>query len=101
MQLDFIRAWDPEDLGDDECVICEQPFERESVIVMGDEGRGTCPPCIEHLGNRNPEKFPTIDEYERAKLYFPEPIWADEEDRADLDPHWVFTNELSIIEREP
>jgi hypothetical protein len=50
-------------------------------------------------GSANPEVFPTIEEYEAAKRRFPEPIWADEEDLGDLDPHWVFTNEVMHIER--
>ena len=99
MQLDFIRALDPEDLGEDDCVICEQPFERESVIVMGDEGRGACPPCIQYLGSRNPAAFPSFEEYEEAKRRFPYPVWADEQDRADLDPTWSYTNEMAEIER--
>ena len=63
-ELEFIRAWFPEDLGEEPCVICKQPFIRESVILMGDEGYGTCPSCIEYLGRRNPERFPSIEEYE-------------------------------------
>jgi hypothetical protein len=101
LNLELIRAWLPEDLGDDDCLICKQPFERESVLLMGDEGKSACPTCIEYLGRRNPDLYPTLAEYEEAKRRFPEPIWASEADIADLDPYWSFTNEVSIIEREP
>ena len=99
MDLEFMRAWLPEDLGEDPCLICKQPFERESVLLMGDEGYSACPPCIEYLGRRNPEAFPTLEEYEAAKRRFPEPIWADEDDLGDQDPNWTFTNEVMHIER--
>jgi hypothetical protein len=53
-----------------------------------------------YLGRRNPERFPTLEEYEAALRRFPHPIWADEEDLKDLDPWFVFTNEQMHIERE-
>ena len=99
MQFYLIRAWLLEDLGETTCAICQHPFVAESVLMMSDEATCACPACIEYLGRRNPESFPSIEEYEAAKRRFPDPIWACEEDVADLDPYCVFTNEVSVIER--
>jgi hypothetical protein len=41
----------------------------------------------EDLGRRNPDRFPTIEEFEEDLKLYPEPIWssAEEMDRADED----------------
>ncbi len=100
MTLELVRAWTPDDLTEGSCAVCKQPFVAESVLALSDRGDSACPTCVEYLGSRNPEEFPTIEQYERAKLYYPHPIWGDATDLEDLDPYWVLTNELCGIEIE-
>ena len=64
MIIELKRAWDPTDLGEDECILCEQSFVVQSVIARTIDAAGACPTCIEYFGRRNPQKFPTIEEYE-------------------------------------
>jgi hypothetical protein len=35
-----------------------------------------CPCCVAYFGRRNPERFPTIEEYEEALRLYPEPMLA-------------------------
>jgi hypothetical protein len=55
-----------------------------------------CPPCIAHLGRRNPETFPTIEEYEEAKRRYPEPVF----DYEAPDEIWDPAYDASWISRE-
>jgi hypothetical protein len=69
-------------------------------VLSGQERRGTCadtdarvdvgnacPSCVEYLGERNPERFPSIGEYEDALQRYPKPVWPSKEDavRAQKD----------------
>jgi hypothetical protein len=78
----------------------KQPFEVATVLRTDGCGDSACPSCVEYLGRRNPERFPTFEEFEAAKHRFPMPIWANADDLDDLDPWWEFTNEVMHIERE-
>jgi hypothetical protein len=54
------------------------PAEAVQVLVVTQEGTDLtliCPSCIEYLGQRNPAHYPTIEEYEKLKRRYPEPIF--------------------------
>ncbi|MDX6381707.1 MAG: hypothetical protein QOI57_2731 [Rubrobacteraceae bacterium] len=95
------RACDPTDLGETECIICELNFMAESVwgVTNDIDGQPVCQACIEYFGKRNPEKFPSIEEYEAAKQRFPEPIIASKEELVSEDPWWTYVNSVMYIER--
>src|SRR5215217_1582607 len=76
MIIEMQRQWlaaetmrtDPEDV----CGVCGRAFEEPSVVAVARTDDRTdmgvaCPECVEYLGRRNPEKFPTIEVY-RALL---------------------------------
>lgn len=81
------------------CAICGCRFDTKSVVAEaignslfgpdcpGDQEGPTCPVCVEYLGERNPERFPTIEEYEEALRLYPEPVFASVEElnRADRE----------------
>src|SRR4051812_37993135 len=85
MIIDLQRAFSPEDCGYEVvCGICRMDFCTGTVIAQVatdyrmDMGHA-CPACIEYLGKRNPECFPTIEEYEELLKRYPEPIWPTRE----------------------
>jgi hypothetical protein len=79
-----------------ECATCEQPFVVEPVVALALDldGQSVCLACIEYFGRRNPEKFPTIAEYEEAKRRYPEPIYASTEELTRLDPWMEYDNSI-------
>jgi hypothetical protein len=94
------RAWDPTDMGDWVCELCELPFVAESVRGAEDgDGQSVCPSCIEYFGKRSPERFPTIEEYRDALRRFPEPIWSTEEELKREDPNWEYCRPAGYIVR--
>jgi hypothetical protein len=101
MKVELQRAWGPDDLGEDECDLCEQPFVVGSVVArcLDLDLGGLCPACIEYLGKRNPQKFPSIEEYEGALERFPHPIWASEEELERKDGNWEYINSVMVIPR--
>jgi len=87
--IEFQRAFTPEEMYEDECGVCGLRFRCETVIVQASvAGWGSaevgrvCRDCIEYLHNRNPERFPSIGEYEVLLLRYPEPIWPSVEESA-------------------
>jgi hypothetical protein len=99
MIIELQRAWDPTDLGEDECILCEQSFVVQSVIARTIEAASACPTCIEYFGRRNPQRFPTIEEYEAALQRFPHPIWASKEELEREDGNWEYVNSVAVIPR--
>ena len=101
MRIELQRAWDPTELMESKCAFCEQPFLSESVraSALDFDAQAVCPSCIEYFGKRNPEKFPSIEEYEAAKQRFPEPIIASKEELEREDPWWRYVNSVMYIER--
>ncbi len=101
MKVELQRAWGPADLGEDECDLCEQPFVVGSVVArcVDLHHGGLCPTCIEYLGRRNPQKFPSLEEYEAALEQFPQPIWPTEEELALKDPNWEYINSVMVVPR--
>ncbi len=44
-----------------------------------------CPACVVYFGERNPGRFPTIEEYRRAVESYPEPILPSVEEALRLE----------------
>lgn len=107
MIIELTRAHTPEDIGREEaCEICARPFRTEAVLAMPwteggtDMGGGlACPACVEALGKYRPDKFPTLEEYEAAKLRFPGPIWQDVEEAADAEQRGAHYHEVLAANR--
>jgi hypothetical protein len=85
MIIELQRLWVPtpeEDLGEDigTCDICGRELENLSVLAMARTDDGAhigeaCTECVEYLGRRNPEYFPTIEEYRELLARYPEPMF--------------------------
>jgi hypothetical protein len=83
MGIEIRRAIDPEEMafGEHGCAVCLVPFQVDAALVTVATPEAPlvlsplCPSCIEHLGQRNPEHYPTIEEYEELKARYPEPIF--------------------------
>ena len=66
------------------CGMCGHAFEEPSVVAWattdapGEMGL-VCPECVEYLGRRNPEKFPTIEEYDELLAKYPEAMYPNEQ----------------------
>ena len=85
MIIRLLRAFTPEEMHDADCGICGQRFRIESVIASAFTekriGLGqACPSCVQYLGQRHPERFPTIEEYEDALRRYPEAMWVTDEE---------------------
>jgi hypothetical protein len=100
MKIELIQAWVPDDMGEAPCILCEQIFVVESVMAITDiESQPACSSCVEYFGKRDPEKFPSIEEYEEAKRRYPEPLWSSEAEFEREDPNWEWTAPASVIAR--
>ena len=73
MRIELQRTQAPEDLGLEQCGICERVFEVGVVraeIFAGTEadswdGGVACPECVEYMGRHPSGRFPTITTYRR------------------------------------
>jgi hypothetical protein len=117
MIIELQRQWFPgaRMADDDVCGVCGQPVEEELSIVAcaATDGRTdmdlACLSCVEYLGKRNPEKFPTIEVYRELLRKYPEPMYpsaealeaASEEfeDPSELvwDDSWVWTSKVPLL----
>jgi hypothetical protein len=79
MRIKLERAVSPEYMEETECGICELPFTPEAVIAWDEDVRAICPRCVAYLSSWNPERFPTIADYEAAIERYPEPMYPSEE----------------------
>lgn len=111
MIVELERAYSPDDPGEQTCGICDLPHEIGSVVawVLTDDRMHlgyACANCVEYLGRRNPDVFPTKEDYESLMLAFPEPIWRDGEgparcwelDDGETHDRIVAENEKAIAE---
>ena len=111
MHIDLLRAHTPKDIGREEgCEVCGERFVLESIhaqicadaMIIGVGGL-VCPACLELLGRRNPERFPTLEEYEAAKLRLPRPMFASDEEalaaEETAEDHYQVTVAARRIER--
>ena len=79
MIIEFERAFSPESMELQPCGICGVEFQSESVLAQVRTGPGggdmgcACRVCVEYLGDRNPEQFQSIEEYEQALQRYPQP----------------------------
>ena len=109
IEIELMRAGTPDELGqEEECAICGERFALESVQaqVSLDGTLSTshvCPACLGMLGRRNPERFPTLEEYEAAKLRLPRPMFASDEEalaaEETAEDHYQVTVAARRIER--
>jgi hypothetical protein len=82
MKIELRRALEPEEMVEAPCGLCGVPFEDASVVAavvgieVGADFAPACPTCVEYFGQRSPETFPTLEEYEAAKVTHPSPVWA-------------------------
>lgn len=94
------RAADPTYMGEFECGVCGVLHEVGAVYVEGkaeDWGLDPfCLACIRHLGKRDPNRFPTLEQFEEAKKRYPEPIY----DYEPEDALWLEACEVSYIDHE-
>ena len=72
------------DGGETRCGMCGHPFEEPSVVATAttdDQGEMgvVCVECVNYLGRRNPEKFPTPEEYRELLERYPEAMYPTEE----------------------
>jgi len=80
MHIALKRAVEPGEVGvEEECGICGMPFVAEAIVarVVVDDVSNVCPSCVEYLGRRNPERYPSIGVYREANLHYPEPMFGD------------------------
>ena len=116
MIIELQRQWFPgaRITNDDLCGICGQPVEERSIAACAlTDGRTdmnlACLSCVEYLGSRNPEKFPTIEVYRELLARYPEPMYPSEEaleadaeeyeDPAELvwDDSWVWRSRVPLL----
>ncbi len=89
MIIELQRAHTPEDYGHEEaCGICGESFLVESVEAQISTDAGeimgqACPTCVEMLGRRKPERFPTLLEFDAARWRFQGPIWETAEEASE------------------
>lgn len=100
MIIELQRALTPE-LVEEECGLCGVRFRPESVIAWCNHAEPICPECVRYLGERNPERFPSIQEYRAAIERHPQPVWASVEEvmrveAEDLDAFWKVYAESCI-----
>jgi hypothetical protein len=88
MEMELKRAMEPEEVGSrEECGVCGVEFTTEVVaahVLTYDLGV-VCPTCITYLGGRNPQRFPTIEEYEEANRTCTEPLYGSPEEVMALE----------------
>ena len=91
MFIDLERAFTPDEIGHEEtCGVCGVRFRTDSVTAGAvadnrmDMGN-VCPDCVEVLGRRNPERFPTIEVFEELCRRYPEPMFESHEEVSRLE----------------
>jgi hypothetical protein len=88
MIIEMQRQWiaaetkrtDPEDVWG----VCGRAFEEPSVVAVARTDDRTdmgvaCSECVEYLGRRNPEKFPTIEVYRDLLAIYPQAMYPSAE----------------------
>jgi hypothetical protein len=99
LRIELRRVMCAEDFAEEQsCELCGARFRVEGVYAWAanvamsgsDPNQAACPSCIAYFGRRNPEQFPTIEEYEEAARRYPMPILAGEEEMRRLDDNTFF-----------
>jgi hypothetical protein len=88
MEMALKRAMEPEEVGArEECGVCGVEFTTEvvSAHVLRHGPGVVCTSCIAYLGERNPERFPTIEEYEEGNRTYTEPVYGSAEEIMALE----------------
>ena len=99
MLIELQRALTPGDIGPQDCGICGLRFTVEGVAarVVGIgggndrfDGGCACRVCVKFLAARNPQRFPSLEEYEEALRRYPEPIFTTDEEMARSEDAGTF-----------
>lgn len=88
MEMEMKRAFEPAEIGArEECGICSVGFVTGvvAVHVLHHDLGVVCPSCVEYLGGRNPERFPTIGDLEEANQRYTEPVFPSLERVLELE----------------
>jgi hypothetical protein len=73
------------------CVLCEVRFGTRSVLILDAfDAAIVCERCLEHLAERNPEGFPSMEFYEELCREYPEPLWPSPEATARAEEDGTF-----------
>jgi hypothetical protein len=89
MDIQLRRAMEPGEMVKTSCALCGLAFEVETIVANvlypGGEWGAACPTCVEFYGQRNPERFPSLEEYEEAKRRYTEPVYSSAEEVMRLE----------------
>jgi hypothetical protein len=73
IEVSLRRVQTPEELGERGCDLCARPFRAQSVVIVADGVAGEwgslatiCPACLAYLAAANPERFPSVRQYEQG-----------------------------------
>ena len=86
VEIKLQRALHPQGMYEEtDCAICERYFYAESVLAQITsypelERNKLCRSCISVMGSLNPERFPTLEEYEAALKRYSEPVFGSVEE---------------------
>src|SRR4051794_6552973 len=99
MRIELVKALLPEDLEETECGLCVQRFRPLGAVlvwVRGAQGQHlgyACPLCTLYFGQRNPERFPSPEEYLTSTQQYPEPVFASPEEWEKAEDEGTFEAE--------
>lgn len=99
LTIELRRAITPEEVGERYCSLCGVSFWAGAVYAwpLTDEGCAidddarACEECVAYFGERNPARFPSLEEYRQAVRDYPAPILGSEEEAIrlqDADAWW-------------
>src|SRR4051812_34010936 len=69
MRIELQKALLPDDLKETKCGLCGQRFRPLGAVLAWVQGADrqplgyACPSCTLHFGRRNPDRFPSTEEY--------------------------------------
>src|SRR3954469_6037379 len=104
MQIYLAQALTPCYMEEQMCPICWVDFQPAAVLARLDTEHAyqpVCPSCIEYLGQRNPQKYPTLEEYKEALKRYTGPAFASDqtEEEAEEDA-WEEVYRATWISRD-
>ena len=93
MLIQLRRAITPEEIGERCCSLCGVSFWAGAVYAwpVGDDRQAidddayACEECVYYFSKRNPQRFPSLEEYRAAVERYPEPILASGEEAIRLE----------------
>jgi hypothetical protein len=93
LTIQLRRTLTPEESGEHACSLCGESVTVEGVYAwpVTDSGRSIedggmlCVACLLYFSLRNPERYPSIEEYVAALARYPEPVVGSEDEMARLE----------------